>query len=274
MSSVENDNVFKHLDYRDYLSAWVEARSKGSRGLKKKLAEKLRCQSSFISQVLHHQSHLTLEHAVHLNDFLEHSSDEADYFLLLVQYQRAGNEELRAHFRKQMKVLQQKRLHLKNRIPAEGSMTDAQMQRYYSAWYFGAIRVLLTIPSMRTRDAIAKRLKLKPTIIASALDFLVANGLAKEVGGQYESTEKHLHLPHDSPLISKHHSNWRLKAMQSMEQEQPTDLHFSMALSLSQADLIKLKAKIVEYIVEIEKIIDPSPPEALACMTIDFFEIL
>lgn len=268
------DALYSFQDYRDYLSHWAEESPKGGHGSRKRISEYLRCQSAFISQVLHKTTHLTLEHAERLNEFLEHDALESDYFLLLVQMQRAGSKKLQDYFRKKVEEIHARRLVLKNRIKgSEREITDAVKQKYYSQWYFGAIRLLLTIPAMQNKESLVRHLKLPRSTINEAIAFLEESGFISRVGDdRFIVSEQHLHLGNDSPLIVKHHLNWRLKAMQSLELEREHDLHYSLGMTISQSDVGKLKAMVVEFVESVQKIARPSEAQVLCGLCIDFFE--
>ena len=76
-------NLYGADNYIEYLKAALTNDGKRG-GAKQALAKYLRCQSSFVSQVLTGRSHFSLEHAVAISDFLKHSDDEREFFLLLV----------------------------------------------------------------------------------------------------------------------------------------------------------------------------------------------
>jgi hypothetical protein len=240
--------VYDFLDYRDYLGAWIENHVSGGYGLRKKIAEHLGCQSAFVSQVLHKITH----------------------FLL---YQRAGSDETRKYFQAKIDAVHKSRLVLKNRVYAKDALSSEDKARYYSAWYYGAIRLLVTIPAFQKKDDIIAKLRLSPQTVSEALSFLVKTGLIAEKNGHYLPSELHLHLGNDSALISKHHTNWRLQAMNAITEEKNGDLHYSLAVTLSKEDIIRVKARMVDWIEELQATVRPSPSESLCGFCLDWFEI-
>lgn len=264
--------VFEFMDYRDYLNDWAANHPEAGHGSRRKLADFLRCQAAFVSQVLHKSAHFTLEHAERLNQFLQHSGEESDYFLLLVQFQRAGSESLREYFRRKIEEIHARRLLVNNRVSTCKALNDQDKQRYYSVWYHSAIRLLLTIPEFRKPEQLARRLKLPAKDILEALNFLCSVGLAVETVSGYEPGELHLHLEPDSPEIRKHHMNWRLRALQSLEIEKKYDLHYSLGMTVSQEDLVRLKAMIVDFVESVHKVARPSEAQAFCGLCVDFFE--
>ena len=80
-----------------------------------------------------------------------------------------------------------------------------------------------------------------------------------------------MHLGNDSALISKHHTNWRLQALRSMDHETKDDLHYSSAITISHKDAVKIKAMLVDSLENIRKVVHPSFAEDLYIFNMDFF---
>jgi hypothetical protein len=65
----------------------------------------------------------------------------------------------------------------------------------------------------------------------------------------------------------------RLQAIESMDQEDVLDLHYSAVVSLSEKDVRAIKEKILEHIKENVSQIRDSKEEKLYCYTVDFFNL-
>ena len=239
------------------------------------IATKIKCQVSHISQVLNgSKSQLTLEQAEGLNEFFGHTPEESFYFLLLVQYSRAGTPALKSRMKNQILELQEKRSILKDRFQIKSLSREHQIE-FYSSWLYGAVHVLLTIPEYQSKEKISRYLEISLKKITHILQFLVSIGLAEQVGTNlYKVGRERIHLGSDSPLISKFHTNWRMKAIQAMDQESfSTNLHYSSVISLSAEDFSKLKSQLINMIEEAKKIIRESPAEELGVFNVDFFKM-
>jgi uncharacterized protein (TIGR02147 family) len=268
-----NKNIFDFQDYKAYLRERIASEPQKGRGLRSKLATFLRAQPAFVSQVLEGEAHFNLEHAEKVGRFFSCSEEETHFLVLLVSFARAGSAELRQYFFRQMQVVIAKRLEIKNRIDSEQPLNVEEQVRYYSAWYFGAIRVAVTIPRLQNRGALADYFRLPPLQIKEAVDFLITHGLLQESNGALSTTKKHVHLGHDSALIGKFHANWRLQVLANLDRMNPHDIHFSSALSMSGEDQQKLQAMIVDFIAGIQKRVQDSREEKLCSFCLDFFEI-
>lgn len=266
-------SVFDFLDYKTYLTAWIEQRPGKGRGEKSRIAESALCHAAYVSQVLQGSAHFTLEQSALISHYLGHNLEEENFFLLLIQLARAGNEKLRQHFQRQIRHIQEKRLTLKNRLSFHASLSEENQAIFYSTWYHTAIHVLLTIPKYRDRDSIAKYLALPRETVSEALSFLVACGLAKDKGGVYIVGPVNVHLGEGSPMLAKHHQNWRLQAIRSLERPNANELHYSSVATASEKDIPKIRAVLVRAIEEARMIIKPSPEEQLFCYSLDLFKI-
>jgi uncharacterized protein (TIGR02147 family) len=267
-------NVFEFNDYKTYLEAAISAQPKGGRGVRMALAKAMGSPVSHISQVLNGKSHLSLEQAEGVNGFFGHTQDEALFFFLLVQMGRAGTPALRSRLSKQLQHILEKRLVLKDRLGVKSLSKEDQME-FYSSWIYGAVHVMLTIPKFQTKEALSKYLGISPTRTAEILQFLLSIGLAQQnQKGRWEVGMARIHLGSDSPLISKFHSNWRIKAIQSLDKDNASEgLHYSSAISVSEADFMKIKELLVRHIEEIKQIIRDSPAEGVHSFNLDFFRI-
>ena len=266
-------SIFEFSDYKAYLTAWLESQPAGGYGLKGKFAKAMGCQTAFVSQVLKGQGHFSLEQSDSLNPLLGHSAEESDFFLLLVQFTRAGTESLRQRLRHQMEAAAAKRVNLKDRLAATRELTKEDYATYFGSWTYSAAHMQLMVPPYQTKTSVAKALGLPLAKVATILEFLVDRGLAKQGGDHYSVGPMHLHLGKDSAIIAKHHMNWRLQAMQAIENEGPEDLHYSAVVVISKEDVKKLKALCADFLENTRQLITPSEEEELVGLCLDMFHV-
>ncbi|WP_413578788.1 DUF4423 domain-containing protein [Bdellovibrio sp. HCB290] len=106
----------------------------------------------------------------------------------------------------------------------------------------------------------------------SILNFLVQTGLCKEGNGVFGIGDAHLHLPNESPLVVKHHTNWRMKSIQKMDNRENVELFFTAPMSISEKDFAVIREKLTASIKEIVGVAKDSPAEEVVCLNIDFFK--
>ena len=94
-----------------------------------------------------------------------------------------------------------------------------------------------------------------------------------DVNGKLQVGTTRIHLDASSPLITKHHTNWRIKAINSFERPNENNLNYSTVYSMSKKDCIQIKKMILDFVHNIETIIHPSPEEVVQYLLIDFIEL-
>jgi hypothetical protein len=107
--------IFEFKSYKPYLKYETEYGS-ARRGQKSLLAKALHCQSAYLSQVLNGRAELSFEQAYRVCEFFKLGQDEQDYFLLLVQKDRAGIQDLKNYYQKKIDQLLEKRMDVKKRL--------------------------------------------------------------------------------------------------------------------------------------------------------------
>jgi uncharacterized protein (TIGR02147 family) len=257
-------------DYKPYLAGILE--SSGARsGLRSQIAEAIGCHTAYVTKVTKYDTDLSLEQAARLNRFLGHTKEESKYFLLLVQKARAGTQELREHFKELMDEMRSKRLVIQNRLKATESLSEASQAIYYSSWIYSAVHVALSIPKMDNREALSEYLGLSLAQVSEALSFLQSAGLVVVREGRYTKGKVNLHLPTNSPHILRHHSNWRTRAILSLDRDAPEDLHYSAVVTLSRDDTAKVREILIRAIKDSVETIRSSREEEMYCLSADFF---
>jgi uncharacterized protein (TIGR02147 family) len=265
-------SVFEYSDYKKYLSIRLATQGP-TRGFRARLAAILRCRAAYISQVLNGPTDFSLEHAILIDQYLEHTSEESHYFILLVQYGRAGSKNLEAFFARQMENIKSNREIISKRIKGKQVLSLEDQVVYYGRWYYSAIHTLLLIPQYQTKQAIANYLSLPLSTVSEVLDFLLSKGFAREEKGKFVSGNKRTHLGTDSPLLPKHHMNWRVKTIQSLDRKPEGDLHYSGSIALSIKSAERIKTILLESIERMEPVIRETGEEAAFCVCLDFFKI-
>ena len=265
------NDIFKIQDYKAFIKDLIRGQAKNGYGIRSKLAKHIGCQTSYLSQILNGSLDLTIEQAELVSQFFQHSEDEKDFFLLLVQYEKAGTKSLRDYFKNQLEKILKKRLVLKERIKTQTEISSEDQSVYYSSWIYSFTYVMLSIPKFQNKIALAEELKLPLEKITNVLGFLVKCGLAREEKGLYKISPHSLHLAHDSHLISKHHSNWRLQALNAIDRGSD-ELHYSTVFSLSEKDVTRARSLLTDAIAQINKMMAASPEETVRSFCVDFFK--
>lgn len=263
-------NIFEYQDYKIYLLKYAQSHP---RGFRKNLAKALNCQTAYVSHVLNGAAHFSLEQAEALARFINLTPEETSFLMRLIEFTRAGTPQLKKFLRRELDQLREKHLLIKDRVAVKDTLSREDQAIYYGAWYYAAIHVALTIPALTTREALCHYFRLSSKTVTDVLEFLASVGLATQSGVRYQIGTQQIHLEKDSPLISKHHTNWRMQAMRALEQMKLDELHFSSVFTLTEQDALKIREILVEAIESSVGIIKVAKEEKLFSMTLDLFEV-
>ena len=263
--------VFDFESYKSYLNELCGLRP---RGFRKALAEAAQCQTAYVSHVLNGPGHFNLEQAEAAARFLSFGREETRYWLILVEHGRAGTVRLREVLGDQLAEMRERSRQLKQKVGIQTTLSREFQATYYSSWHFAAVHMAATVPALRTRDAMAKALRMRPRKLASVLEFLVSAGLLERRGGEYVPGTTQLHLERDSPLIYRHHANWRAQALESLEADPDSaDVHYSSVVTLSAEDVEKVREMITRNLRGWIDVIKESKEERIYGLGLDFFRV-
>lgn len=266
--------IFDFRSYKKYLRAVCEE----ERGRLSRLSEAADCQKSYLSSCLRGKNNLTLDQAFGIAQYLKLSDHWQSYFFLMIDRERATTALLQKKLDVKIKEMAREAYRLKHHQINTAIVTETAQNfgAYYSGWLMTAIHTLTSVPRFQSVEQIAQRLGLSQEQVFRVLSDLVALGLVKNELKSYRWQSGNIHLPDSSPWISSHHTNWRMRAAQSIQATQrfeSQDLHSTLIQSMSESDFELLKTKIIKFMKEFTAVSDPSDPEEAYCFNIDFFKV-
>jgi uncharacterized protein (TIGR02147 family) len=268
-------NVFEYSDVKSFLKAYIANLPKRGRGQIKRIATHLNVSSTLISQILSGQKSLTLDQAHTLTIYLGLVDVEADYFMALSQYERAGPAGFKKYWSKKISELGSQSLKLSNRIQREGHiLTETERSIYYSSHLYAAVRLYASVGDKgHTLQNLAERFELPLLRCAEILKFLVQTDFCHERNGLFFMGRQSTHLEKGSPHLLRFQADWRLKAIQSAESLTDEELMFTGPVSLSKSDFKMLREQLVQTIKSFLETVHASPAEEIACLNVDWIWI-
>jgi uncharacterized protein (TIGR02147 family) len=270
MGKQSSDTIFTMTDFRTYLAAW--ARAKG-RGEYRRISETLNMHTTLVSQVLNGKKYLTEEQASKLCDYMRLNPLETDYFLKLVQMERAGSENLKSIYNRHLKQIKTQANEISNRVPESKELSEQDQAMFYSSWHYSMIRLLTMIEGKQTAEEISVHLQLPISRVQEVLSFLVSRGLCNFANGRYVRTEKNTHIEAKSALAVRHHQNWRTKSLDLHEKISSDDLAFTAPISMAKKDIPKIRKILLDAISEISSVVEVSPSDEILYLGIDWIKI-
>ncbi|MES2801732.1 MAG: TIGR02147 family protein [Bdellovibrionota bacterium] len=265
--------VFKYTDYRQFLTEKLNEHGAKS-GAKSALATSVGCQPGFISHVISGKAHFSLEQAQRANAFFKHGEEESNYFILIVSYSKAGTNELKDYFLKQIEKILQKEISVEKSVSTNINSKAEFSSEYYSNIYYQIVHMMLTIKPLSAKS-IADELKQNIDFISSVCKKLQDFGLLESVRDLfYAKSDIFIHLPKESPFIATHHTNFKILTIESVKKREKNDLHYSSLVTLSNEDVHIIKNLILEMNTKSIEKISQSKPECMYGYAFDFFKIM
>jgi uncharacterized protein (TIGR02147 family) len=215
----------------------------------------------------------SLEHAVKIGPFLGLSEAENHFLILLIHLGRAGNKALRDYYQAQISEILERRSRVEERIEVRNELSFEDQAVYYDGWHYAAIHVALSLSKARTAQQLASRLGIPVREAQKALDFLLKANLAKRNGAEYAIGERRIHLQKDSAFVRKHHINWRMRSISSLDFPSSHDLHYSGVFTLTEGDFAKIREMLLETLQRTEPVLRASKEETIGAFCLDWFRL-
>lgn len=273
-------SIFEFDTYREYLRAHIQSLPKGGRGELSSIAKLLRVNTTWISQIMSGSQDFTVDQAHALSLYLGHRELEMDYFFLLIQMERAATSDLKTHLKKKLKNLKNESLKVANRMDHQKKLSETERAIFYSSWIYSAVHVFSSLSDSgsnneseggKTLEEIAARFDLSRPRAVEILHFLTSSGIVTEQSGRYSPGVQSTFLEQGSPHLLKHHSSWRVKAIQKSETLSEKEMMVTGQYSLSREDFMKLREKLAGFLKELSESLKDTNPEEIVCLNLDWF---
>lgn len=265
--------VWEFHTYRDYLVSRLGP--EGSRsGARKEMAAAIQVHTTYVSQVLKGKAEFSLEQAEAINTFFGHTEDEGEYFISLLLKDRAGSPKLKARFENKIQRMRDARLNISQRLNVENAITEKDREKFYSSAIYGATHVLCSLPQFGNIESLAEALQLSRQRVAEIVEFLLRIGVLKRENDRLSPGSKHVHLGNESEMVLKHHTNWRMHAINNLQFLDRDDLHYSACLSISHEGAFIVKEAILETLKRVVEIVGKSEVETGYVLNFDFYKLI
>jgi uncharacterized protein (TIGR02147 family) len=215
---------------------------------------------------------LSLEQADLVARFMAMSESEHEYFLLMVNHERAGTAPLKRHFEKQLAQLKKKVEQISELVPKSQreQLSGEEQALYYSSWIYAAVHMAVTLQATLTAKELGEKLQLSETHIQTILRQLETMGLLTYDGDRWVAGRAQIHLGHESPLLALHHRNLR-DFSNRPRSSHVEDLRYSSFVTLSEADAERIRSELLKILAEHRARIQVSPEQTMYCYNLDFF---
>lgn len=266
-------DIFDFSDYRLFLKAWIAAARKNKSSNLSRLAETLRVHTTFLSHVIGGSKELSHEHSIVLCRMWKFTKHEREYFFALVSLEKASSVELKYYWNEKIQAILIEKNRLSSQVGEYHELDDHQRAIFYSSWLYLAVFAATSIGDGQNVTEVAERFQLTRERAEEVLDFLVQSGVCERKGAQFTPGQTMIYVPNNSPFVTKHHTNWRMRGMQKMETREDLELFFSFPMSIGKKDFTLIRERLAHLIKEATTICRDTTPEEVACLNIDFFVV-
>jgi hypothetical protein len=191
---------------------------------------------------------------------------------VLVQFARAGTQSLKRALKDQITQMQERAQELKSRLGKDAVLSEEARSVFYSSWIYSGVRNLSNISNYQNVDDMSAYLKIPREKLQKIIEFLLMHSLCREEDGKIVLGHQRTHLESSSPLVQRHHSNWRIKAISKMDEGEKKDLYYTGPMSLSEEGAGEIRKQLVDMIERATKVVIDSSPQVVRCLNIDWFE--
>jgi uncharacterized protein (TIGR02147 family) len=262
--------IFRHKTYHAILQEWI-AHEK-SKGPRLQLARAAGCNPSWLTRVLADEVQLTPDQAAGIADYLHLTDDETDYFLLLVDLERAATPLLKRWIQRKLTELSRESRKLRSALKGESAVSQENAIKYYSSWIYAGVHVACMI-KVQSPSEVAKLLNLSESRVGRVIKELRDMGLVTSESEGFIAVSKGVHLPAGSDHGNSGHAIWRQKVIQYFQEGGGEGLHYSGVHCLSRADIDRIQELLKSAVLNCREVITDSPSETLAVMCVDWFEL-
>lgn len=263
-------NIFEYNSYKKFLHDLILSQG---RGAVSHLAKAAGCNRTYLSQVLNSKVQLTADHIYGIADYVGFTSEEQDFLILLLHYERSANRKIQEKLKIKIESIAQENLELSKKIYQKKDsfeISEFMKTKYYSNWKYTAIHTLSSIPSFQSNSAIAKKISLSESTTLTILKELREMGLVHQKGNRWIHSGTNIHTPAGSPHTTLNHMNWRLKSLDDLNSK--SSVHYTTLFSLSKDDWDILRRQLLSFIEKQRDQIHNSGVEEVYCFCCDLFQ--
>lgn len=271
-------NIFKILSYQKWLRSLVgSADPSASYRSLGELAKALGVQQAYLSRVLKEECNLNSDQLDRVIQKASLSEAEADYLLLLLEWERCQSSQRKQRLRARIERYRQEARETQNHIDAK--FTDATSSAPEQAYYLDPlaqivhmclhIRKFQSQPLLLCAEIRVSEEKLKSILkILTDAKLILWNAESKI----YLPLESNIQLTPKSPLSSVNQTLSRYKAIDQL-QNSPTESNyqFSVVFSCDAQTRGQIRDEFNSFLKQVKPLVEKSPSEEVCQMNFDIF---
>lgn len=266
--------MFDYNDYRIFIKDYLRQKSL-TQG---QFAQRCKIHTAYFSRVLcqKHPAHFSDEQLFTVALQFKLTTEESDFFLLLGKVLRAGTPAYAKFIAAKIQTIQEDKQALKTKIDSteKGSSKrphESSLWRYYARWDVVDVHLLLAQEDFSCKPAdICKRLGLPKRRLETILNHLHSLELIDYDGHRAHYKGGIIQLREEDPNAFHHHLNWRLKAIENLNNSR-SGYHFTAAIGLEKQLIKEIEKRFKAFIHDVYLLTKDSQTEATTHVCFDLF---
>ena len=236
--------VFEHASYKKYLRAVLADNiSANPQYSLRAFAKKLEMSPATLSQVLSDKKNFSRERAMLVAEKLKLDKSESEYFIQLVELDRAKTPRLKSQVLEKLQEINPKR---------DVNDLSVDVFKLMSEWYYPTVLEMLDLYKNSFKvEEVARRLNISPIQVQEALDRLERLGLIEktpsgEIKKSHAKTVVGSQVPNEA--LRNFHEQMLTKAQQSLRTQTPNEKYVgSETFCFDESDLEEVNELTEKY---------------------------
>jgi uncharacterized protein (TIGR02147 family) len=267
-------DIFSYSDYKVLVNDLLLTKPNQGRGQYKRISEHLNVSSVLVSQIFKGRKDISIEQGHKLCDYFNFIELEKKFFVTLISSNRAGTFELRKFYDKELSELRKQAKSIVNRVKHKNVLSEEDKATFYSDWKYSGMRLACDLAQIVNISDLSSLFKVDEESIKSILEFLMTKGLVKSNNGNLEIGPSSTHISKSSPMVKNHHRNWRLKALESLDNLDDNEIMYTAPMTTSKEVYQNLNKKILKLIDEFVDEASSADGEDLYYLNIDLRKMI
>jgi uncharacterized protein (TIGR02147 family) len=265
------ESLYQAKGYREFVAFQLKKAGRGSRSA---LTEKLGVQLSYLWSVLNGKQDFTPEQILGCAEFFQLKESETEWLMLLLNRDRAASVKVKEYYQRQLNRLKGTQSEVQKRVRVANEVDSEYLLEYYSDWRPIAFTMAIRNPKTRTAKALAEKFSLSVTQSNQVLQLIEKAGMAKFEKDEFHPTQARFHLGSHPAALKLHHTHWRQKALEAIDQLREKDeLHYSSVMSIDLEAYQEIRKIILKSIEKMEPSIEKAKDSEVVVLAIDLFKV-
>lgn len=269
-------SLYSSGNYRELIRLAVRMRKAvDPRFTLEQLAKSAGIQKSYLSKVMNGRADFQSDQLFLIGDFFGWTEGEAEFALLLLEYERSSLTPRKKKMLKQIDSIRDAHLAVESSVEAPALESEAAaLQDYYLNPWVQIIHICLSVPRFaKDLELISTELKIDKLLVNEAVQILLKRKIiAGDSKRGFEVLIDQIHLPKKSPVFRAWQTQLRSMALHRLQSApQKSDYCFNVLFSGDEGARRMLQNAILELLERAEATVKDAPSKELYYMSFDLF---